>query len=115
MLVDGKNIWSQNYNLRALRSAMPFYSSFEHQLLKKLFLRIVSGPATLALRGSGVRVRMGLEPMGLDYEAYREDPLTLSGGEKEGLLGESWPCSRCNYSGRAYSGNDPWGAVTFCN
>lgn len=87
MLVDGKNIWSQNYDLRSLRSRIALLFQFpEHQLFEEtVFKDVAFGPRNSGLEGEdlAVRVRMGLELMGLDYEAYRgRSPFTLSGGEK---------------------------------
>ncbi|NLX91432.1 MAG: energy-coupling factor transporter ATPase [Firmicutes bacterium] len=87
VLVDGKNIWSQNYDLRALRSRIALLFQFpEHQLFEEtVFKDVAFGPRNLGLEGEelALRVRMGLELMGLNYEAYRNrSPFTLSGGEK---------------------------------
>jgi len=87
VLVDGQDIWSEGIDLRQLRSKVALLFQFpEHQLFEEtVFKDVAFGPRNMGLEGEELesRVRLGLEMMGLDYEAYKDrSPFSLSGGEK---------------------------------
>ncbi len=87
ILVEGKDIWAGETDLRALRSRISMLFQFpEHQLFEETVFKDVSfGPRNLGLNGNELveRVRFGLESMGLDYNSYKDrSPFQLSGGEK---------------------------------
>lgn len=87
VLLEGRNIWAGEINLRQIRSRVALLFQFpEHQLFEEtVFKDVAFGPRNLGLDGEELegRVRYGLELMGLDYQAYKDrSPFNLSGGEK---------------------------------
>lgn len=87
VLFEGKNIWTGEMNLRALRSRVALLFQFpEHQLFEEtVFADVSFGPRNQGLSGKELeeRVRFGLKAMGLDFDAFRDrSPFQLSGGEK---------------------------------
>ncbi len=87
LLVEGKNIWEGNTNLRTLRSRVALLFQYpEHQLFEEtVFKDVAFGPRNLGMSEAELeqRVRFGLASMGLDFDTYRErSPFHLSGGEK---------------------------------
>ncbi len=87
ILVDGKNIWSGETDLRRLRSRIALLFQYpEHQLFEEtVFKDVAFGPRNLGLEGEELerRVRRSLEMVELDYDAFKDrSPFNLSGGEK---------------------------------
>jgi len=87
VLLEGRNIWTEEINLRQIRSRIALLFQFpEHQLFEEtVFKDVAFGPRNLGLDGEELeeRIRYGLELMGLDYQVYKDrSPFNLSGGEK---------------------------------
>ena len=86
-LIEGRDIWSPDTDLRRLRSRIALLFQYpEHQLFEEtVFKDVAFGPRNMGLDGEELsrRVCLSLESVGLDYDKYKDrSPFNLSGGEK---------------------------------
>ncbi|MFT4107405.1 MAG: energy-coupling factor transporter ATPase [Lacrimispora sp.] len=83
---NGKNIYEDGYNLRALRSRVGLVFQYpEHQLFEiDVFSDVCFGPKNQGLSREEVeaRAREALFMTGLDESFYKRSPFELSGGQK---------------------------------
>lgn len=83
---NGENIYSQGYNMKALRSHVGLVFQYpEHQLFEiDVFTDVCFGPKNQGLSKEEVeaRAKEALKMVGLDESFYRQSPFELSGGQK---------------------------------
>ena len=83
---EGKNIYEDGYDMRALRSKVGLVFQYpEHQLFETTVFRDVCfGPKNLGLSKEDVeqRAQEALEQVGFPKESYEASPFELSGGQK---------------------------------
>ena len=83
---NGKNIYEEGYDLRALRSKVGLVFQYpEHQLFEvDVFSDVCFGPKNLGLPKEEVerRAKEALRLVGLKEKHYRKSPFELSGGQK---------------------------------
>ncbi len=83
---NGKNIYQEGYDLRALRSRVGLVFQYpEHQLFEiDVFSDVCFGPKNQGLSKEEVevRARQALSMTGLDESFYKRSPFELSGGQK---------------------------------
>lgn len=83
---NGKNIYDQGYDMRALRSHVGLVFQYpEHQLFEvDVFTDVCFGPKNqgLSKEEAGERAREALTMVGLNESFYRQSPFELSGGQK---------------------------------
>ncbi len=86
ILVDGENIYAENYSMRELRNKVGLVFQYpEHQLFEVDVLSDVSfGPKNqgLSKEEAEKRAREALQAVGLSAEFYSQSPFELSGGQK---------------------------------
>lgn len=86
VLYEEENIWTENYNLRVLRSHVGLVFQYpEHQLFENDVLTDVCfGPKNQGLNQEEVmtRAKQALWQVGLDESLYDKSPFELSGGQK---------------------------------
>ena len=86
ILVDGENIYAENYSMRELRNKVGLVFQYpEHQLFEVDVLSDVSfGPKNqgLSKEEAQKRAREALQAVGLAEEFYSQSPFELSGGQK---------------------------------
>ncbi|MBP3544098.1 MAG: energy-coupling factor transporter ATPase [Lachnospiraceae bacterium] len=86
ILVDGENIYAENYSMRELRNKVGLVFQYpEHQLFEVDVLSDVSfGPKNqgLSKEDAEKRAREALQAVGLAEEFYSQSPFELSGGQK---------------------------------
>lgn len=86
ILVDGENIYAENYSMRELRNKVGLVFQYpEHQLFEVDVLSDVSfGPKNqgLSKEEAEKRAREALQAVGLAEEFYSQSPFELSGGQK---------------------------------
>lgn len=83
---NGRNIYEEGYNLRALRSKVGLVFQYpEHQLFEiNVFTDVCFGPKNqgLSREDAEKRAREALTMVGLDESFYSRSPFELSGGQK---------------------------------
>lgn len=83
---NGRNIYEEGYNLRALRSHVGLVFQYpEHQLFEiDVFTDVCFGPKNQGLNKEEAanRAREALTMVGLDESYYKRSPFELSGGQK---------------------------------
>ncbi|WP_313185734.1 energy-coupling factor transporter ATPase [Lacrimispora sp.] len=83
---NGRNIYEEGYNLRALRSKVGLVFQYpEHQLFEiNVFTDVCFGPKNqgLSKEDAEKRAREALTMVGLDESFYARSPFELSGGQK---------------------------------
>lgn len=83
---NGKNIYEEGYDLRALRSKVGLVFQYpEHQLFEiNVFTDVCFGPKNQGLSRNDVekRAKEALTMVGLDESFYGRSPFELSGGQK---------------------------------
>lgn len=83
---NGRNIYEEGYNLRALRSKVGLVFQYpEHQLFEiNVFTDVCFGPKNqgLSKEEAEKRAREALTMVGLDESFYARSPFELSGGQK---------------------------------
>lgn len=83
---NGRNIYEEGYNLRALRSKVGLVFQYpEHQLFEiNVFTDVCFGPKNqgLSREEAEKRAREALTMVGLDESFYSRSPFELSGGQK---------------------------------
>ncbi|GLC80278.1 energy-coupling factor transporter ATPase [Lacrimispora brassicae] len=83
---NGRNIYEEGYNLRALRSKVGLVFQYpEHQLFEiNVFTDVCFGPKNqgLSRQEAEDRAREALTMVGLDESFYGRSPFELSGGQK---------------------------------
>lgn len=83
---NGENIYSQGYNMKALRSHVGLVFQYpEHQLFEiDVFTDVCFGPKNQGLSKEEVeaRAKEALKMVGLDESFYKQSPFELSGGQK---------------------------------
>jgi len=83
---NGRNIYEEGYNLRALRSKVGLVFQYpEHQLFEiNVFTDVCFGPKNQGLSKADAekRAREALTMVGLDESFYARSPFELSGGQK---------------------------------
>ena len=83
---NGKNIYEEKYDMRALRNHVGLVFQYpEHQLFEvDVFKDVCFGPKNQGLSREEVeeRARQALTMVGLDESFYRQSPFELSGGQK---------------------------------
>ena len=86
ILVDGKNIYEEGYNMKELRSHVGLVFQYpEHQLFEvDVITDVQFGPKNLGLSPQEARERAerALSLVGLDPSFYEKSPFELSGGQK---------------------------------
>ncbi len=84
--VNGENIYSPGYNMKALRSKVGLVFQYpEHQLFEvDVFSDVCFGPKNQGLPKEEIerRAREALSLVGLDESYYSQSPFELSGGQK---------------------------------
>lgn len=87
VLYNGENIWSENYNLKNLRSEVGLVFQYpEHQLFEVDVLSDVCfGPKNQGLtrEEAEVQAKIALGHVGIPEELYKKSPFELSGGQKK--------------------------------
>ena len=87
VLYNGENIWSENYNLKQLRSEVGLVFQYpEHQLFEVDVLSDVCfGPKNQGLtrEEAEVQAKIALGHVGIPEELYKKSPFELSGGQKK--------------------------------
>ena len=87
VLYNGENIWSENYNLKKLRSEVGLVFQYpEHQLFEVDVLSDVCfGPKNQGLtkEEAEVQAKIALGQVGIPEELYKKSPFELSGGQKK--------------------------------
>lgn len=87
VLYNGENIWSENYNLKKLRSEVGLVFQYpEHQLFEVDVLSDVCfGPKNQGLtkEEAEVQAKIALGHVGITEELYKKSPFELSGGQKK--------------------------------
>ncbi len=83
---NGKNIYEDGYNMRALRNHVGLVFQYpEHQLFEiDVFTDVCFGPKNqgLSREEAQERAREALSMVGLDETFYKQSPFELSGGQK---------------------------------
>jgi len=83
---NGRNIYEEGYNMRALRSKVGLVFQYpEHQLFEiNVFTDVCFGPKNqgLSREDAEKRAREALTMVGLDESFYSRSPFELSGGQK---------------------------------
>ena len=83
---NGKNIYDDGYDMRALRSRVGLVFQYpEHQLFEiDVFTDVCFGPKNqgLSKEETQSRAREALTMVGLDESFYKQSPFELSGGQK---------------------------------
>lgn len=83
---NGKNIYDDGYDMRALRSHVGLVFQYpEHQLFEiDVFTDVCFGPKNqgLSKEETEARAREALAMVGLDESFYKQSPFELSGGQK---------------------------------
>ncbi len=83
---NGRNIYEEGYNMRALRSKVGLVFQYpEHQLFEiNVFTDVCFGPKNqgLSREDAEKRAREALTMVGLDESFYSPSPFELSGGQK---------------------------------
>ena len=83
---NGKNIYSQGYDMKRLRSKVGLVFQYpEHQLFEvDVLTDVCFGPKNQGLSSeeAEVRAKKALEQVGLDPCYYKQSPFELSGGQK---------------------------------
>ncbi|MEY8355644.1 energy-coupling factor transporter ATPase [Lachnospiraceae bacterium 54-53] len=83
---NGKNIYEEGYDMRALRSRVGLVFQYpEHQLFEiDVFTDVCFGPKNQGLSKEEVekRAKKALTMVGLDESFYKQSPFELSGGQK---------------------------------
>ena len=86
ILVDGKNIYEEGYDMKELRSHVGLVFQYpEHQLFEvDVITDVQFGPKNLGLSPQEARERAerALSLVGLDPSFYEKSPFELSGGQK---------------------------------
>ncbi len=86
ILVDGKNIYEDGYDMKSLRSQVGLVFQYpEHQLFEvNVITDVQFGPKNLglSLEETQERAVKALTQVGLDSSFYEKSPFELSGGEK---------------------------------
>ena len=86
VLINGRNIWSKNVNIKDIRFEVGLVFQYsEHQLFEETVYRdIAFGPKNMGLSKEEIdrRVRKAAENMGLSDELLQRSPFDLSGGQK---------------------------------
>lgn len=84
---NGENIWTEKYNLKALRSEVGLVFQYpEHQLFEVDVLSDVCfGPKNqgLSQEEAEEQAEIALEQVGISKEHYKKSPFELSGGQKK--------------------------------
>ncbi len=83
---NGRNIYEEGYDMRALRSHVGLVFQYpEHQLFEiDVFTDVCFGPKNQGLNKeeAGKRAKEALTMVGLDESYYKRSPFELSGGQK---------------------------------
>ena len=86
ILVDGRNIYEEGYNMKELRSQVGLVFQYpEHQLFEvDVITDVQFGPKNQGLSAEEARERAveALASVGLDPSFYEKSPFELSGGQK---------------------------------
>ena len=86
LYINGENIYSPGYDMRALRSKVGLVFQYpEHQLFEvDVFSDVCFGPKNQGLPKEEIerRAREALAMVGLDASYYTQSPFELSGGQK---------------------------------
>lgn len=86
VLINGRNIWSKNVNIKDIRFEVGLVFQYsEHQLFEETVYKDISfGPKNMGLSDEEIdeRVRRAAEDMGLSDELLQCSPFDLSGGQK---------------------------------
>ncbi len=83
---NGEDIYSEEYDMRALRSKVGLVFQYpEHQLFEvDVFTDVCFGPKNLKLSQAEIesRAKHALRQVGLDEKYWKQSPFELSGGQK---------------------------------
>ncbi len=86
VLIDGKNIWDKDVDIRNIRFKVGLVFQYsEHQLFEEtVYKDIAFGPKNMGLSEEEIdkRVHEAAENMGLSAELLERSPFDLSGGQK---------------------------------
>lgn len=86
VLINGRNIWSKDVNIKEIRfEAGLVFQYSEYQLFEEtVYKDIAYGPKNMGLSDDEIdkRVHKAAEEMGLDKELLDRSPFDLSGGQK---------------------------------
>ena len=86
VLIDGKNIWGKDVDIRDIRFKVGLVFQYsEHQLFEEtVYKDIAFGPKNMGLSEEEIdkRVHEAAENMGLSAELLERSPFDLSGGQK---------------------------------
>ncbi len=86
VLIDGKNIWDKDVDIRDIRFKVGLVFQYsEHQLFEEtVYKDIAFGPKNMGLSEEEIdkRVHEAAENMGLSAELLERSPFDLSGGQK---------------------------------